>query len=149
VDTGLLRLLPLPAVSDIADGGVDPRTIVIAFDISEQFAPCGIAIGVFAVVGHLGFQSAGGGLPRNPRCSDGIWWITAQSTAAWASRRSSRMLESLSPCRLQAFLPARNYSADPIALAPTTASGEHLREVEDVPDDFSLTCRPWVGSTSI
>jgi len=59
------------------------------------------------------------------------------------------MLESLSPCRLQAFLPARNYSADPIALAPTTASGEHLREVEDVPDDFSLTCRPWVGSTSI
>jgi hypothetical protein len=45
---GLLRLLPLPAVSDIADGGVDPRTIVIAFDISEQFAPCGIAIGVFA-----------------------------------------------------------------------------------------------------
>src|SRR6516164_9852914 len=35
--------------SDVADGGVDPRTIIIAFDISEQFAPRGIAIGVFAV----------------------------------------------------------------------------------------------------
>ena len=31
--------------SDVADGGVDPRTIIIAFDISEQFAPRGIAIG--------------------------------------------------------------------------------------------------------
>jgi hypothetical protein len=52
------------------------------------------------------------------------------------------MLESLSPCRLQAFLPARNYSADPIALAPTTASGEHLREVEDVPDDLLAHLSP-------
>jgi hypothetical protein len=37
---------------------VDPRTIVIAFDISEQFTPRGIAIGVFAGVDQLGFQSA-------------------------------------------------------------------------------------------
>jgi hypothetical protein len=34
---------------------VDPRTIVIAFDISEQFAPRGIAIGVFAVVDQFSF----------------------------------------------------------------------------------------------
>ena len=31
---------------------------VIAFDITEQFAPRGIAIQVFAVVDQLGFQSA-------------------------------------------------------------------------------------------
>src|SRR5262249_24892385 len=43
---------------DVADGGVDRRTIVIAFDISEQVAPRGIAIGVFAVVDQLGFQCA-------------------------------------------------------------------------------------------
>jgi hypothetical protein len=42
----------------------DPRTIVIAFDISEQFAPCGIAIGVFAVVDQLSFQSAEEALHR-------------------------------------------------------------------------------------
>src|ERR1700732_3804004 len=34
------------------------RRIVIAFDIGEQVAPRGIAIGVFAVVDELGFQSA-------------------------------------------------------------------------------------------
>src|SRR5215472_2809463 len=49
---------------DVADGGVDPRTIVIAFDIGEQFAPRGIAIGVFAVVDQLGFQSAEEALHR-------------------------------------------------------------------------------------
>ena len=43
---------------DVADGGMDPRTIVIASDISEQVAPRSIAIGVFAVVDQLGFQSA-------------------------------------------------------------------------------------------
>ena len=34
------------------------RRFVIAFDIGEQVAPRGIAIGVFAVVDELGFQSA-------------------------------------------------------------------------------------------
>src|SRR5438270_7292512 len=43
---------------DVADGGVDAPPIVIAFDIGEQVAPRGIAIGVFAVVDELGFQSA-------------------------------------------------------------------------------------------
>src|SRR5882762_6768571 len=43
---------------DVADGGVDAPPIVIAFDIGEQVAPCSIAIGVFAVVDELGFQSA-------------------------------------------------------------------------------------------
>src|SRR4029077_378289 len=43
---------------DVADGGGDAPPIVIAFDIGEQVAPRGIAIGVFAVVDEPGFQSA-------------------------------------------------------------------------------------------
>ena len=50
MDTGLCGFRLCLLWGDVADGGVDPRTIVIAFDISEQFAPRGIAIGVFAVV---------------------------------------------------------------------------------------------------
>ena len=49
---------------DIADSGVDPPTIVIAFDISEQVAPCGITIGVVALVDELGFQCAEKALHR-------------------------------------------------------------------------------------
>jgi len=52
------RISPLPAVGDVADGGVDAPPIVIAFDIGEQVAPRGIAIGVLPVVDELGFQSA-------------------------------------------------------------------------------------------
>jgi hypothetical protein len=37
---------------------------VIAFDMTEQFAPRGIAIQVFAVVDQLGFQSAEEALHR-------------------------------------------------------------------------------------
>ena len=42
---------------DVSDGGVDPLTIVITFDIGEQFAPGGIPIEIeiFAVVDELGF----------------------------------------------------------------------------------------------
>jgi hypothetical protein len=40
------------------------RTIVTAFDVREKFAPRGIAIGVFAVVDQLGFQSAEEALHR-------------------------------------------------------------------------------------
>src|SRR5215471_7899625 len=43
---------------DVADGGVDPPPIVVAFDIGDQVAPGGIAIGVFALVNEFGFQSA-------------------------------------------------------------------------------------------
>src|SRR6516162_2432589 len=64
VDTGLCGFGLCLLWGDVADGGVDPRTIVIAFDISEQFAPRGIAIGVFAVVDQLGFQSADEALHR-------------------------------------------------------------------------------------
>jgi hypothetical protein len=46
VDTGLCGFCLCLLWGDVADGGVDPRTIVIAFDISEQFAPRGIAIGM-------------------------------------------------------------------------------------------------------
>jgi hypothetical protein len=41
---------------DVADGGVDAPPIVIAFDIGEQVAPRGIAIGVFAVVDEPVFR---------------------------------------------------------------------------------------------
>ena len=60
MDTGLrvFRLCLCLLWGDVADGGVDAPPIVIAFDIGEQVAPCGIAIGVFAVVDELGFQSA-------------------------------------------------------------------------------------------
>ena len=54
--TGLCGFCLCLLWGDVADGGVNPRTIVIAFDISEQFAPHGIAIGVFAVVDQLGFR---------------------------------------------------------------------------------------------
>ena len=59
MDTGLCGFCLCLLWGDVADGGVDPRTIVIAFDISEQIAPPrGIAIQVFAVVDQLGFQCA-------------------------------------------------------------------------------------------
>jgi hypothetical protein len=50
VDTGLCGFCLCLFGGDIADGGMDPPTIVIAFDIGEQVAPRGIAIGVLAVV---------------------------------------------------------------------------------------------------
>ena len=49
---------------DVTDGGVDAPPIVIAFDIGKQVAPRAIAIGVFAVVNQLGFQSAKEALHR-------------------------------------------------------------------------------------
>src|SRR5262249_24008976 len=58
VDTGLCGFCLCLLWGDVADGRVDPRTIVIAFDISEQVAPRAIAIGVLAVVDQLGFQCA-------------------------------------------------------------------------------------------
>ena len=58
MDTGLCGFCLCLLWGDVADCGVDPRTIVLAFDISEQVAPRGIAIAVFAVVDQLGFQSA-------------------------------------------------------------------------------------------
>ena len=42
--------------SDVSDGGVDPLPIVVAFNVSEQVAPRGIAIGIFAPVDKLGFR---------------------------------------------------------------------------------------------
>ena len=43
---------------DVADGGVTPLAIIVAFDIGEQVAPRGIAIGVLALVNELSFQRA-------------------------------------------------------------------------------------------
>jgi hypothetical protein len=37
---------------------VDPPPIVVAFDVREQVAPRGIAIGIFALMDELGFQGA-------------------------------------------------------------------------------------------
>ena len=41
---------------DISHGGVDPLPIVVAFDVGEQIAPRGIAIGVVALMDEFGFQ---------------------------------------------------------------------------------------------
>src|SRR3954451_8266068 len=49
---------------DIAESGVDPPTIVIAFDISEQVAPRGMPIGIVALMGQFGFQGAQEALHR-------------------------------------------------------------------------------------
>ena len=46
MDTGLRVFRLCLLWGDVADGGVDAPPIVIAFDIGEQVAPCGIAIGV-------------------------------------------------------------------------------------------------------
>src|SRR5215831_1010052 len=64
VDTGLCGFCLCLLWGDVADGGVDPPPIVIAFDISEQVAPRALAVGVFAVVNQLGFQSAKEALHR-------------------------------------------------------------------------------------
>ena len=58
MDTGLCSVCLCLLWGEVADCGVDPRTIVIAFDISEQVAPRAIAIWVFAVVDELGFEGA-------------------------------------------------------------------------------------------
>jgi len=67
------------------DTGIDPPTIVIAFDIGEQVAARGIAIRVLAVVNELGsIHSAIGYItpnrqrqnPHNPVSAspaEGIW----------------------------------------------------------------------------
>jgi hypothetical protein len=41
---------------DVTDGGVDPQTIVIAFDVGKQVAPSGIAIEMFALMDEFGFS---------------------------------------------------------------------------------------------
>jgi hypothetical protein len=56
VDTGLGVFGFCLLWGDVADGGVDAPPIVIAFDIGEQVASRGVAIGVFAVVDELGFS---------------------------------------------------------------------------------------------
>ena len=58
VDTGLRGFRLGLLWGEIADGGMDPLTIVVAFDIGEQVATGGIPIGVFALVNEFGFQGA-------------------------------------------------------------------------------------------
>ena len=41
---------------DVADGGVDPLTIVVALDVGKQVAPSGIPTEVFALVDEFGFS---------------------------------------------------------------------------------------------
>jgi len=48
----------LPDLGDLSGGGGDPLPIVVAFNVGEQVAPSGIAIGVFALVDKFGFQGA-------------------------------------------------------------------------------------------
>jgi len=56
VDTGLCCFQVCLLWGDVSDGGVDPLPIVVAFNVSEQVAPRGIAIGIFALVDKFGFQ---------------------------------------------------------------------------------------------
>ena len=54
MDTGLRVFRLCLLWGDVADGGVDAPPIVIAFDIGEQVAPCGIAIGVTGGASGIG-----------------------------------------------------------------------------------------------
>ena len=56
MDTGLCCFQVCLIWGDVSDGGVDPLPIVVAFNVSEQVAPRGIAIGIFALVDKLGFR---------------------------------------------------------------------------------------------
>jgi len=64
VDTGLCCFQVCLIWGDVSDGGVDPLPIVVAFNVSEQVAPRGIAIGIFALVDKFGFQGAEEALHR-------------------------------------------------------------------------------------
>src|SRR3954470_7574444 len=58
VDTRLCGFPVCLLRGDVADSGVDPPPIVIAFDVSEQLAPRCVAIGIVALVDEFGFQRA-------------------------------------------------------------------------------------------
>src|SRR5580765_1642815 len=58
MDTGLCGFRLCLLGGDVADGGMDPLTIVVAFDIAEQVTPRGSPIGVFTLVDEFGFQRA-------------------------------------------------------------------------------------------
>jgi hypothetical protein len=58
VDIGLYGYRLCLFRGDVADGGVDPLTIVVALDIGEQVGPGDIPIGVFAPVHEFGLQRA-------------------------------------------------------------------------------------------
>jgi len=62
---------------DIADGGMDPLTIVVAFDIGEQVASRGIPIGIFALVDEFGFQ----------RAEETLHWCVVPAVSLAAHRR--------------------------------------------------------------
>ena len=64
MDTGLCGFSVCLLWCDVSDGGVDPPSIVIAFDVREQIAPCGRAIGVVALMHEFGFQGAEEALHR-------------------------------------------------------------------------------------
>ena len=64
MDTGLGGHCLCLIGGDVADGRVDPLTIVIAFDVGKQVAPSGIPIEIFAVMDEFGFQRAEEALHR-------------------------------------------------------------------------------------
>jgi hypothetical protein len=53
----VVRISPLLR-GNVADGAVDLLTIVVAFNIDEQVALRGVAIGVFVLMDELGLQRA-------------------------------------------------------------------------------------------
>jgi hypothetical protein len=56
VDTGLRGFSLCLFGGDVSDRGVAALPIVVAFDIGEQVAPRGIAIGILALVHEFGFS---------------------------------------------------------------------------------------------
>src|SRR3954452_7998085 len=58
VDAGLCGFPVCLLRSDVADSGVDPPPIVVAFDVREQITPRGLAIGIIALMDQLRFQGA-------------------------------------------------------------------------------------------
>src|ERR1051325_9748863 len=64
VDTGLRGFCLCLFGGDVADRGVPPLPIVVAFDIGEQVAPRSIAIRVLVLTNELGFQSTEEALHR-------------------------------------------------------------------------------------
>ena len=86
MDTGLCGFPVCLLWGDVADSGVDPPTIVIAFDVREQVAPCGMPIGVVAVMDEFGFQGAEEALHRR---TEGV------ADAGFGGRRRPRILPSL------------------------------------------------------
>jgi hypothetical protein len=112
VDTGVRGYRLCPLCGDVADGGVDPLTIVVALDVGEQVAPSGIQIGVFALVDEFGFS-----VPKKLSiCA--LSQQFALRLIDWIYRKKGKEL----------FAYFKKYYGDPAATA-YDCLGKHYREI--------------------